>query len=81
MKIKHINIRNIGCIRNLHLDFNENMNIICGPNSIGKTTIIESVASMFMCGRPSVKRNVTSETGSIHAKVEVDGSIKENSIE
>lgn len=81
MKIKQINIRNIGCIRNLHLDFNENMNIICGPNSIGKTTIIESVASMFMCGRPSVKRNVTSETGSIHAKVEVDGSIKENSIE
>lgn len=80
MKIKEIDIKNIGCIRSLHLNFNENMNIICGPNSIGKTTIIESVASMFMYGRPTVKRNVASETGSIHAKVEVNGSIKENSI-
>lgn len=80
MKIKEIDIECIGCINHLHLDFNENMNIICGPNSIGKTTIIESVASMFMYGKPTINRNVTSKEGAIHAKVEVDGAVKENTI-
>lgn len=55
MKIKEIELKNIGCIRHLHLDFNENMNILCGPNGVGKTTIIESVASMFIFGHPTVK--------------------------
>jgi recombinational DNA repair ATPase RecF len=56
MKIKEINISGIGCIHNLHLEFNDKMNIICGPNGIGKTTIIESVASMFMFGKTTIKR-------------------------
>lgn len=81
MKIKEIEIKNIGCIRHLHLDFNENMNILCGPNGVGKTTIIESVASMFIYGHPTVKRNVASDIGYLHAKIEADGETKENTIE
>ena len=81
MKIKEINISGIGCIHNLHLEFNDKMNIICGPNGIGKTTIIESVASMFMFGKPTIKRNVTDTKGSIHARVDVNGSIIEKAIE
>ena len=81
MKIKEIDINGIGCIHNLHLEFNDNMNIICGPNGIGKTTIVESVASMFMYGKPTIKRNVTDTNGSIHACVDVNGSIIEKTIE
>lgn len=81
MKIKEIELNNIGCIRHLHLDFNENMNILCGPNSVGKTTIIESVASMFIFGQPTVKRNVAGDMGSLYAKIEVDRQIKEKTIE
>lgn len=81
MKIKEIELKNIGCIRHLHLDFNENMNILCGPNGVGKTTIIESVASMFIYGHPTVKRNVAGDIGSLHAKIEVDGHIKDKIIE
>lgn len=81
MKIKEIEIKNIGCIHHLHLEFNENMNILCGPNGIGKTTIIESVASMFINGQPSIKRNVASDIGSLYAKVEVDGQMKEKTVE
>lgn len=81
MKIKEIELKNIGCIRHLHLDFNENMNILCGPNGVGKTTIIESVASMFIYGHPTVKRNVAGDIGSLHAKIEVDGHIKDKTIE
>lgn len=69
MKIKHIDIIGIGGIRELHLDFNDRMNILCGPNSIGKTTVVESVATMFLNGQPSVKRNVALESGQIHAVV------------
>lgn len=81
MKIKEIELKNIGCIRHLHLDFNENMNILCGPNGVGKTTIIESVASMFIYGHPTVKRNVAGDIGSLHAKIEVDGYTKDKTIE
>lgn len=78
MIIRHIDIIGIGGIRELHLDFNDRMNILCGPNSIGKTTIIESVATMFMHGQPSVKRNVAFESGQIHAIV-VNGEQQEES--
>ena len=81
MKIKEIDISGIGCIHNLHLEFNDKMNIICGPNGIGKTTIIESVASMFMYGQPTIKRNVADAKGTLHACVDIDGVINEKTIE
>lgn len=81
MKIKELEIKGVGCIHNLCLSFNDDMNILCGPNSIGKTTVIESVASMFIQGNPTVKRNVNSDTGSIKAKVDVDGDTQEKTIE
>lgn len=76
MKIKKIDIKDVGGIRDLHIKFNDNMNILCGPNSIGKTTVIESVASMFMYGTPAVKRHVGCEKGEISANVEINGEIK-----
>lgn len=81
MKIKDLEIKGVGCIHDLRLSFNDDMNILCGPNSIGKTTVIESVASMFIQGNPTVKRNVNSDTGSIKARVDVDGVIQEKTIE
>lgn len=77
MKIKEIDIKGVGCIRELHLDFNDHMNILCGPNSIGKTTVIESVATMFNNGEPTVKRNVSCDRGGIHAVIEVDGQLSQ----
>lgn len=80
MKIKHIDIIGVGGIRELHLDFNDSVNILCGPNSIGKTTIVESVATMFMNGEPTVKRNVACDKGIIQAKVEINGILQESQI-
>jgi predicted ATP-binding protein involved in virulence len=79
MKIKSFDIKGVGCIRDLHLEFNDRMNILCGPNSIGKTTIIESVASMFIFGEPTVKRHVAFENGSLSAHIENDGTIYQKS--
>lgn len=47
MKIKQIKITCVGGIDDLVLTFDDHMNIISGPNGIGKTTILESVAQAF----------------------------------
>lgn len=47
MKLKKIYINAIGGIQELELNFNPYMNIICGPNGIGKTTILECIAQTF----------------------------------
>jgi predicted ATP-binding protein involved in virulence len=74
MKVKSIEIRGIGGIGSLDIDFNENMNFICGPNGIGKTTLLECVAHSFSFSRTNIlKRNVSSEQGSFKAIVEIDG--------
>ncbi|OTL22007.1 AAA family ATPase [Acinetobacter pittii] len=67
MRIKELEIVNIGGIPRLTLDnFDPKMNIICGPNGIGKTTIIDSIAHIFTHGYSQLlKKNVNSETGSI----------------
>ena len=41
LKIQHIKIDGIGGIINLELDFKDGLNLICGTNGIGKTTILE----------------------------------------
>ena len=81
MKIKELEITDIGCIHSLRLVFDDAMNVLCGPNGIGKTTIIESVASMFIQGIPTVKRNARCRQGSLKAKVEDNGRFQERSIE
>jgi len=75
MKVKSIDIDGIGGIDSLHIDFDDHMNFICGPNGIGKTTIIECVAHSFSASSTNIlKRNVSSESGSFRATVEINGN-------
>lgn len=46
-KITMLHIQGVGGIEDLTINFNDNMNIICGPNGIGKTTILECLAQTF----------------------------------
>lgn len=79
MKIKSMSINGIGGITNLLVDFDKNMNIICGPNGIGKTTILECVAHTFSASSTNIlKRNALSSSGKFQSIVEVDG--KDHSI-
>jgi predicted ATP-binding protein involved in virulence len=75
MKIKSIDINGIGGIGEIHIDFNNRMNFICGPNGIGKTTILECVAHSFSLSRTNIlKRNVSAEQGSFSALIDIDGT-------
>ena len=48
LKINSIDIRGIGPIRDLHLDFDPHFNIICGANGVGKTTVLDCIAQSFV---------------------------------
>jgi len=74
MKVKSIEINGIGGIKSINIDFNENMNFICGPNGIGKTTLLECVAHSFSASQTNIlKRNVAASSGSFKLSVEIDG--------
>lgn len=73
MYVKSIDIENIAGITKLDLTFNPQMNIICGENGIGKTTIIECVAHTFSASNTNIlKRSVLSEYGKFTSLINVD---------
>lgn len=74
MKIEKIHIQGIGGILDLSIAFNDQMNILCGPNGIGKTTILESVAHCFSFGITDIlKRHARVSGGTITASL-VEGT-------
>lgn len=73
MYVKSINIENIAGITKLDLNFNTQMNIICGENGIGKTTILECIGHHFYTGGTKIlKRNALSSNGKIETTVDVN---------
>lgn len=68
MKIREISLKNIGNISNLSLSFNEHMNVICGTNGIGKTTILRAVIALFERDNYDLKKKYGTETGFVRAK-------------
>ena len=48
MKIEKLDISGIGGIKQLSLTFNPRLNVICGENGVGKTTILNIIADAFV---------------------------------
>jgi len=47
-QIESLKLRNVGLFKNFEIDFQKDaMNLICGPNSSGKSTIIRSILLVF----------------------------------
>lgn len=82
MKINKLNIEGVGGIRLLNLSFNNRINLLCGPNGIGKTTILESIAHVFSNGETNIlKRNVSSAISKISAEIDINGTIENKEIQ
>jgi predicted ATP-dependent endonuclease of OLD family len=70
MQMVDLHLSGIGGIDALDLQFGRGVNILCGPNGIGKTTIIEAIAHCFVAnGTTTLKRNALAEIGSVTASV------------
>lgn len=81
MWIKRIDIEGVGGIEALTLSLDPKMNIICGPNGIGKTTVLEAVAHSLSTGETNVlKRNAKSESSKITTIVNVAGKDRESNV-
>lgn len=81
MHIKNIYIKGVGGIEELQLSFNEQMNIICGPNGIGKTTILEIIAHLFSNGGTNIlKRNVKAKISTIRVEIDNNGELQTKEI-
>jgi hypothetical protein len=71
VRIEKIEITAVGGIEHLLIPFDPSMNILCGPNGIGKTTVLESVAHCFAAGETSIlKRHVGKERSTVTATVQ-----------
>ena len=78
MYLTKINISGVAGIDQLSIDFNPKMNIVCGPNGIGKTTILECIAQVFAGQQNHIlKRRVSSESGKVEASISIDDSYEE----
>lgn len=76
MHLTKIDIQNVASIDSLQIPFNNQMNIICGPNGIGKTTILECIAQSFSGQFVStLKRRADSSEGEVSAWIDVTGSV------
>lgn len=67
VKIEKMKIDNICGIKHLDLTFNEGLNLICGENGVGKTTILKSISYYFIDGNKSyIKKHYGAEKGEVN---------------
>lgn len=48
MILRSLDIRSFRCIRQLHVDFTDGLNVLYGPNELGKSTLIEALRAAFL---------------------------------
>ncbi|WP_294326150.1 AAA family ATPase [uncultured Sphingomonas sp.] len=70
--VKRIFAKDIGPFSNLRIHFRSEpgLSLICGDNGIGKTTVLEIIASCFSAGYPiRIKKRASSEIGSLSINI------------
>ncbi|QQZ58983.1 AAA family ATPase [Paenibacillus sonchi] len=71
MQIQNLLIKDIGGIKELKLEFNPKLNLICGMNGVGKTTILECIINTFSHYlSTAIKRSSRASSGSWQIKVD-----------
>ena len=82
MKLQNITINNIGCIKNIVLgNLNPSMNVMTGPNGVGKTTLLKAIYSLLAsANRIHLTRNSLSHEGEVSGSLLDGETIKQKSL-
>jgi len=79
LKITELKLVNINGIPELNLTFNDSLNLICGPNGIGKTTILDSIAQSFCTASAfQLKKRAGTTNGQIEIKYSENETIHQS---
>lgn len=81
IRISELKISDVGPIKALDLKFNPSFNIICGPNGIGKTTILDCLAQSFSINQTNLRRRAGSEKGAWDIEIEINGQAQSRHFE
>lgn len=83
MKISNLHLENIGCFDRMDLNFAPDMNIICGGNGVGKSTLLLAIATVFgASNNDNIFKSVTSEVdGEISYTISSEGKQHSHSIQ
>jgi predicted ATP-dependent endonuclease of OLD family len=78
MRVERLTLSNIGGVTSTDISFAPGMNVVCGPNGIGKSTILDAIAHFFIRRQSrQIKRNVNSESGEAKIHIQEAGSALE----
>lgn len=78
MKVSALEIKAVAGIARLAVTFDPRMNIVCGPNGVGKTTLLESIAHCFGRGPSNVlKTSVSAEQSQIRLTFESETGLSD----
>jgi predicted ATP-binding protein involved in virulence len=80
MRVESLDIHGVGGIKELSLKFNEGLNIICGTNGIGKTTVLNVIADFFAYGNRNIRRNANVDEGFYELKCNDNQLSKKNNV-
>lgn len=74
MNIEKLEISGIGGIKELKLNFHQGFNALCGPNGIGKTTILKIIVNAFTSQTYMLKRHASCNKGQYKIHYNANGS-------
>lgn len=75
LRIRRLELTDIGGFKHMEINFSEQLSLICGPNGVGKTTVLDAVGSIFVANYSFnvIKRRSGSELGRIQYIISANG--------
>lgn len=75
LRIEGIQISNLNSITSLNLSFRSGVNILCGSNGVGKTTILDCISQPFRLYNHNIRKSVNTVNGFCNITVNLDNKI------
>jgi hypothetical protein len=76
LRIDRLQLQDVGGFREMDITFGPSLSIICGPNGVGKTTVLDAIASAFVVNHMmmALRRRAGSDQGIVKYSAIVRGT-------